>query len=451
MASNTSEKLLLRGGTIVTADSAGTIVSGGSILLDRGRVASIIPAGSSPQVQPGTEIVDLTNKVVIPGFVQTHLHLCQALFRGRADDMELLEWLKHRIFPFEAAHNADSMRASTWLALAELIRSGTTTILDMGSVHHEEEIINAVGESGIRAFVGKAMMDLNDLYPSLKESTAASLSTTRSLIDRWHASYDGRIRYAMAPRFVLSCTDDLLHQTKEMLDQYPGVLLHMHASENSHEIEAVRSRTGMENIVFLNHAGLLSNRSCLAHCIHLNDEEIRILQTTRANVTHCPSSNLKLASGIARIPHLTEKGINVSLGADGAPCNNRLDMFREMRLASLLQKPIHGATSMPAKTVFAMATIDGAKALGLENEIGSIEPGKKADLVVLDLNNVWDPSDSSENPYSAIVYSAGPENVDSVMVDGEWLYRKKEFLRLDKEKIVLEARAQLSRLLGRMH
>jgi cytosine/adenosine deaminase-related metal-dependent hydrolase len=210
----------------------------------------------------------------------------------------------------------------------------------------------------------------------------------------------------------------------------------------------------MENIEYLNHLGLLSGRSCLAHCIHVNPNEVSILKSTATHVVHCPSSNLKLASGIANIPHYLERGISVALGADGAPCNNNLNMFQEMRLASLLQKPHHGAAAMPAKTVFRMATSGGANALGLEREIGSIEIGKKADIVLLDLDRAWNPADNSggsdESLYSSIVYSAGPENVHSVMIDGTWVYRGGEFVAIDEGLIVRDARKELASLLGRL-
>jgi 5-methylthioadenosine/S-adenosylhomocysteine deaminase len=318
----------------------------------------------------------------------------------------------------------------------------------MGSIHHEEEVIRAIGESGLRAFAGKAMMDVNDLYPKLRESTHAALTSTRSLIEQYHASYDGRVRYAVAPRFVLSCSEELLLGTREMMSSFDGVLFHAHASENTAEVDAVRLRCKMENIEYLHHLGLLSHRSCLAHCIHLTDEEIGLLAGTHTNVAHCPSSNLKLASGIAKIPCLMERGINISLGADGAPCNNSLDMFREMRLASLIQKPVHGPTSMPARKVFTMATSAGAKALGMERELGSIEPGKKADLVLLNLSHAWDPVER-ENIYSSIVYSGSPENVDSVMIDGTWIYRKKEFTGIDVARVLRGAALELNHLLAR--
>jgi cytosine/adenosine deaminase-related metal-dependent hydrolase len=441
--------IVLHAGTIITGNSQGEILKHHSVVIEGNRIISLVPT-SSLQISKQDTIFDATNHVLIPGFIQTHIHLCQTLFRGLADDLELLDWLQQKIFPFEAAHNKRSMYASAMLGIAELIRGGTTTILDMGSVNHEEEVIKAIGETGLRAFVGKAMMDVNDAYPKLKESTEQSFKTTRALAERWHNSYDGRVKYAAAPRFVLSCTDKLLTQTQELVSSSNGMLLHTHASENKGEVEAVRHRTKMENIEFLHSIGLLSARACLAHCIHLSDHEINLLRDTKTSIAHCPSSNLKLGSGIATIPMLQKSGINVSLGADGAPCNNNLNIFQEMRLASLIQKPLYGPTVMPAETVFRMATIDGARALGLQHEIGSIEIGKKADIVLLNLEHIWNPLASDNDSYSTIVYSAGPENVDSVMIDGRWIFRKKEFVSLDTAKVLAEGRKELKLLLDRV-
>lgn len=430
----------------MTGNDRGEILRDVSLQVENNRIASIIP---TPPGGPGRDAMDARSLVAIPGFVQTHVHLCQTLFRGMADDLELLDWLRLRIFPFEAAHTAASMRASALLGIMELIRSGTTTILDMGSVRHEEEVIRAIGETGLRAFVGKAMMDVNDAYPALRESTAESLRSTRLLADAWHNSFGGRVKYAVAPRFVLSCTDGLLSEAREMLGSFEGMLFHTHASENRGEIEAVRKRCKMENIEFLHHLGILSDRTCLAHCIHLTDREVSLLAESRTSVAHCPSSNLKLGSGIATIPLLESRGVNVGLGADGAPCNNSLDMFREMRLASLLQKPLHGPTAMPASHVFRMATRNGATSLGLGREIGSLEAGKKADIVLLSLDNLWDPL-AADNVYSSIVFSATPENVHSVMIDGRWVYRGGEFPGLDPGAVVAGARAECRALTGRI-
>ena len=393
------------------------------------------------------EVMNAGNLVAIPGFIQTHLHLCQTLFRGLADDLELLDWLKLRIFPFEAAHNEASMHASAMVGLAELIRSGTTTIMDMGSVNHEEEIVRAIDEAGVRAFVGKAMMDQNDLYPQLRESTKQSVSSTLRQAEQWHNSSSGRIRYAVAPRFVLSCTDELLKGAYEMTQSFPGMLFHTHAAENRHEMDAVRKRCKMDNVEFFESIGILHSNTCLAHCIWLNDREVGLLHDRDVKVAHCPSSNLKLGSGIARVPELRAKGITVSLGADGAPCNNTLNMFQEMRLAGLIQKPAHGPAAMDAASVFEMATLGGAHALGLGKETGSIEVDKSADIVLLDLDRPWNPSiDIPENIYSTIVYTGSPENVRSVMVDGRWLYRDGEYTTLDEEEVRRAASGELKKL-----
>jgi 5-methylthioadenosine/S-adenosylhomocysteine deaminase len=443
----------IRARKVVTGNARDEILEDAAILIAGNRISGIVPAG---EIDPLLlrESVDAGRCIAIPGFIQTHIHLCQTLFRGMADDLELLDWLRVKIFPLEAAHSECSIYASAMLGIAELIRGGTTSILDMGSMNHEEEVIRAVGETGLRAFVGKAMMDLNESCPALKETTKSAIASTRTLAERWHNSYDGRVKYAVAPRFVLSCTDTLMKEAFELAANTDGILFHTHASENRNEVQAVRGRCNMENIEYLHHLGLLSEKSCLAHCIHLNANEVALLRNTKASVAHCPSSNLKLASGIANIQHYLNEGINVALGADGAPCNNNLNMFQEMRLASLLQKPLHGAAAMPAKTVFRMATSGGAKALGLEHEIGSLEVGKKADIVLLDLDHVSDPvrysGGSDESLYSSIVYSAGPQNVDSVMIDGKWIYRGGEMNGLDEGVIMQNARRELASLLARI-
>ncbi len=440
---------IIRGGIIVTGDPGEDILRGYSILVEGNRIASVFP-GEAPAEAAGAETVDATGHVVIPGFIQTHVHLCQTLFRGMADDLPLLEWLRKKIFPLEAAHDDASIRISALLGIAELLRGGTTTILDMGSIHGQEEIIGAIAQTGLRACAGKAMMDVNDIAPGFRESTAAALRSTRDLAERWHGSYGDRIRYAVAPRFVLSCSDTLMKDAFEMASHSDGMLFHTHASEHPDELRAVRERCGMENIRYLHHLGLLSDRTCLAHCVHVTGEEISILGSTGASVAHCPSSNLKLGSGVAGVPEFLDNNINVSLGADGAPCNNSLNMFLEMRLAGLMQRAKHGAAVLPAKTLFRMATLNGAAALGLDTQIGSIEKGKKVDLVLLNLDRLWNPVLPESDLYSAIVFSGGPENVESVMVDGRWLYRKGEYLTLDEAVVVRDAKIELQHLLNRL-
>ncbi len=396
------------------------------------------------------EIIRKENLILIPGFIQTHVHLCQTLFRGLADDLELLDWLQQRIFPYENSHSRKSLRASAKLGIHELVTSGTTTLLDMGTMRHQDVIFEELISSGIRAIAGKCMIDMNDLYPSFKEDTEDSLKESYDLAKEFHGKENGRIKYGFAPRFVLSCTEKLLKETTDMLLDFQGSLYHTHSSENKNEIETVRQLTGKENIEYFNSIGVLGDRTVLAHGIHVNEQEISLLKETETRISHCPSSNLKLGSGIADIPRYLNEGISVSLGADGAPCNNNLSMFTEMRLSSLIQKPIYNPTVMDAKTVFKLATIEGAKALHLEDEIGSIEIGKKADFVLLDL----DKSNQSvfiteDNIYSNIVYSASSENVRDVFIEGKHVVSDGESLIYDQDQIVQDARVELKSLLER--
>jgi cytosine/adenosine deaminase-related metal-dependent hydrolase len=437
---------------VLTMDGDDRLLRNGAILVEGRTITRVLDAGELSTQRPVVDVVvDAKDLVALPGFVQTHVHLCQALFRGLAEDMELLDWLQTRIFPLEAAHTASSMYASARIGIAELIRGGTTTIMDMGSIHHEEEVVRAITESGIRAFVGKAMMDLNTMHPPLREATDEAVRSTLHQAEQWHGSAGGRIRYAVAPRFVLSCTDTLLRDAHAMTANFPGMLFHTHASENRHEVDAVRVRCGMDNVAYFDHLGILQSNTCLAHCIWLNDDEIAAMRERKARVLHCPSSNMKLGSGIADIPRYMSEGILVSLGADGAPCNNRYDMFREMHLAALIQKPGYGPTAMPARTVLKMATAGGAAALGIERETGSIVAGKRADIVLLDLRKPWSAPvpDTLDSLAAMIVHSCSPDNVHSVMIDGQWVYRQHEHATIEVDRAVYDSGTELKSLLQR--
>lgn len=438
---------------IITMNRNYEILKGYSVLVSGDRIQEIdrneklIPIAKENK----WDIFDTPGTILIPGFIQTHIHLCQTLFRGLADDLELLDWLQLKIMPFEFAHNKESMKYSALLGISELIRCGTTTILDMGSLNYSDVIFEQLINSGLRAFHGKAMMDINTLYPKLSETTSSALKSSEELAKEFHNSASGRVKYAFAPRFILSCSNELLKSTNELVNDFPGTLFHTHASENRTELENVRKRCGKDNIECFEDLGILNDKSCIAHCIWLNENEIKLMKNRDARVLHCPSSNLKLASGIANIPRYLKEGISVSLGADGAPCNNFLDIFVEMRLASLIQKPFHGPTSMSAKEVFELATIGGARALHLEHEIGSIEEGKKADLVLIELNQLHNSMNiDEENLYSNIVYTCDHTNVKSVMIDGKWIYQNYEFKSIDVKEVIKKSQEELNKLLQRV-
>ncbi len=436
---------------IVSVDGKERILKNHFVQIEDGRIISIAKNDEQFFKKYKGDVYRFANLTLIPGFVQTHIHLCQTLFRGMADELELLDWLQFRIFPFENAHNKSSLIASVRLGLNELLLGGTTTLLDMGTLRHQEVIFEELQNSGMRAVAGKCLIDENDLFPEFKSSTKLELDEIYQLAKTYHNTSDGKIKYGFAPRFVLSCSEKLLKESFEMKKDFEGSLYHTHSSENKEEITEVRRRHNKENIEYFNSIGVIDDHSVLAHCIHVNDKETELLKKNDVRVSHCPSSNLKLGSGIANIPKYLSKGISVSLGADGAPCNNNLSVFNEMRLAALIQKPIYGSTVMDAKTVFKLATIEGAKALHLQNEIGSIETGKKADVVLLDLSmNTHSISDDDESVYSDIVYSSSSDCVYSVMIEGEWKVLNKRSLLYDQTELNQNSKAELKKLLNRV-
>jgi 5-methylthioadenosine/S-adenosylhomocysteine deaminase len=435
--------LLVRNATVVTMNAAREILRGADILIERGRIAQV-----GRGIQPSRRILqtlDATDRVVLPGLVHGHLHACQTLFRNHADGLALLEWLRQRIWPLEAAHDEASMRASAELTFVELIRSGATAALDMGTVRHTEVIFDVARSAGFRLTGGKSMMDVGGAVPAqLRETTSDSLSESLQLLKSWHGVADGRLRYALAPRFALSCTEDLLRDVATLAREL-GVRVHTHASENQVECALVRERTGRDNVDFLHSTGISGPQVTLAHGVWLTPGEHRLLRDTRTVVCHCPSSNLKLASGIAPIPELIAEGVTVALGADGAACNNNLDMFVEMRLAALIHAPRAGPRAMPPRTVLELATLGGARALGLEAEIGSIESGKRADLTVLELSDVH-ATPGGDDLYAQLVYSGRSTDVRDVIIDGRVVMRDREILTLDAAAVAARARMHAARV-----
>ena len=415
----------------------------GDVWIDGGRIVRV---GDVGEVQ-ADRAINVGGNYVLPGLIQTHVHLCQTLFRGYADDLALLDWLKQRIWPMEAAHTPASLAAAARLAAAELLLGGTTTVLTMETVHDTDAVFEALEPTGLRAVVGKCMMDADAAVPSrLMERTTASIDESLALAARWHGRANGRLRAAFAPRFAISCSRELLEQVG-VLSREHGLLVHTHASENRDEIALVRSRTGHQNVAYLDSVGLASPRLCLAHCVWVDDAEQSLLADRQVKVLHCPGSNLKLASGIAPVADMRARGISVSLGADGAACNNHLDMFTEMRLAAGLQAIVKGPRALTARDVLTMATREGARALGLDAEIGSIEPGKQADLIVIERDRPH--LATSPDPVSAIVYAARPSDVRTTIVAGDVIVDNFRLTRADASEISATARAEAIALAAR--
>ena len=437
------QSVLIRGGAVVTMDAAGSVLDG-DVLVRGQRVEAV---GGDLSDFKADVCIDARGCAVLPGFVQTHVHLCQTLFRGAADDLALLDWLKRRVWPLEAAHDAPSLRASARLGVAELIRGGTTCALTMETVKHTEEVFRVVEESGFRATVGKCMMDKGAEVPeALSEETGESIRESLALLERWHGRAEGRLRYCFAPRFAVSCTRGLLERVAALARER-GVMIHTHASENVSECELVESETGMRNVLYLDSLGVAGAHVLLAHCVHLDGREVELLASRGTHVAHCPSSNMKLGSGVAPVSELLARGVSVSLGADGAPCNNRLDMFTEMRSAALLQKVSRGADALPAARVLRMATSDGARALGISEEIGSIEAGKRADITVVELGRLH--TTPRPEVVSTVVYAAEARDVRDVLIDGRAVLRDGELQTLDEREVVAEAGRQYELLKAR--
>ena len=434
--------LLVRGGTVLTMNDRLDVVEG-DVLVRDGRIVSV---GSTADV-PADSTLDASGALVLPGFIQTHVHLCQTLFRGYADDLALIDWLRTRVWPMEAAHTPASLRASARLAACELLSSGTTAVLTMETVHDTEAVFEEVDASGLRAVVGKCLMDADAAVPRrLLQTARAAIDESLDLHRRWDGAAGGRLRAAFAPRFAVSCSRGLLEEVGS-LSSSAGVLVHTHASEQQAEIAIVERQTGKRNIEYFEAIGLASERLCLAHCVWVDEREQDILAARRVKVLHCPGSNLKLGSGIAPVAELRRRGVSVSLGADGAACNNRLDMFEEMRLAAVLQAMRLGPGALPARDAVWMATREGARALGLESEIGSIEPGKRADIIVVNLDRPH--LAPGADPYSTLVYAARGTDVRHTVVDGAVLVRDGRPVRVDPAEVTAAARAEAVALLAR--
>ncbi len=435
--------ILLRHATILTMNDARDVVAGDVSIRD-GRIAAV---GRVPDA-PHDVVLDVDGGIVLPGFVQTHIHLCQTLFRGYADDLALMEWLRRRVWPMEAAHRPSSLRAAARLAAAELLRTGTTALLTMETVHDTDAVFEAIADTGLRATIGKCMMDADRQVPArLLEPMRASIDESLALQRRWAGARNGRLRAAFAPRFAVSCSRDLLEAVAALSAQ-GDVLVHTHASESRDEMILVRQQSGgLGNIEYFAAIGLASPRLCAAHCVWVDEREQQLLADHEVKVLHCPGSNLKLGSGIAPVPELRAHGVCVSLGADGAACNNHLDMFDEMRLAATIQAVRQRPGALPAREVVWMATREGARTLGLDGEVGSIEAGKRADVIVVDTRAPH--LAPGPDPYSTLVYAARGTDVRHTIVDGDLVVRDAQLVHLDAFEIAATARAEAASLATR--
>jgi 5-methylthioadenosine/S-adenosylhomocysteine deaminase len=435
--------LLVRGGVILTLNDRFDIVEGDVSIVD-GRIAAV---GSNLTARHD-RVIDARGGFVLPGLIQTHIHLCQTLFRGFADDLVLMDWLRTRVWPMEAAHTPATLRSAARLATTELLCSGTTAVLTMETVHDTDVVFEAVAESGLRATIGKCMMDFDAQVPArLREETQRSIDDSLAIRKQWHGAAHGRLHSAFAPRFAVSCSRELLEAVAGLSDRHQA-LVHTHAAESRDEIALVKAMSGgLSNLEYLASVRLTSPRLCAAHCVWVDDRDQQLLEEHDVKVLHCPGSNLKLGSGVAPIVEMRARGITVSLGADGAACNNRLDMFEEMRLAAILQAMRKAPGALPAREVLWMATRGGARTLGRDDEIGSLDVGKRADVIVVDRDRPH--LAPGPDPYSTLVYAARGSDVRTTIVDGEVLVDDFAPVRVDRAEVVASARSAAHELATR--
>jgi cytosine/adenosine deaminase-related metal-dependent hydrolase len=439
--------LALRDVTAVPMDRWGRVVRG-NLLVKDGRIASL----GSQQVQ-AERTIDLAGGLVLPGLVQTHVHLCQTILRGSAEGRSLLPWLEDVVWPLEAAMDAQDVYRSSLLGCAELLSGGTTTVMDMGPARHGDAVFEACRDSGIRATTGNSVMDSPEADAAgLSESPQEVLSRARLLRDRWHGAAEGRLRYCYAPRFPLGCSSELLTAIAAAA-KADAVAIHTHLAENEEEGARVVARLGMTSAEFLKATGILGPQTVVAHGVHTGPQEWSLLAETGTAVAHCPSSNLKLGSGIAPVRELREHGVLVGLGADGAPCNNRLDAFEEMRLCALLANLSSGPGRLPAWEVLSMATAGGAASIGLGDELGTLEVGKRADIIAVDLAGYHCLPSALADHATRIVFSARASDVVLTVVEGRVLYTRTDGLvdaSLQDLRAVEDAAVRLGQRVGRV-
>lgn len=435
MEKKTAVDLLIRPAWVVPVQPEGTVLSDHAVAVTSGRIAQILPAGQARQVLAPAEVIDLPGHVLIPGLVNLHTHAAMALMRGLADDLSLMDWLSNHIWPAEAEHVSEQfVLEGTLLACAEMLRGGVTCFNDM--YFYPEMSGRAAQQARMRAALGIILVEFPTKYAADPQDYLRKGLETRDQLKN-----EALLSFCMAPHAPYTVSDKSFEQVATLADQLQ-IPIHIHVHESRFEIEESVKQHGARPIERLRRLGLVGPQMIAVHAVHLEDAEIALLAGQGASVAHCPASNLKLASGFARVGAMLSAGLNVGLGTDGAASNNRLDVLGDLRLAALLAKAANDdPRTLPAQSALKMATLAGARALGLENEIGSIETGKAADLVALNLSSLE--LSPCYDPVSQVVYAAGREHVSHVWVRGELLVRDGRLLHLDEQEI--ESRTRIWR------
>ena len=439
-------KLLLYNAGIITMNAKRDQYPHGAVLIENDRIINI---GQNDDIvrsllnEPDIERIDLNDRWILPGLINTHVHLSQQLGRGLGDDVNLLTWLHERIWPYESSLTEEDSYVSSLLCGIELIRSGVTCFAEPGG-QFVDGMGRAVSELGIRGMLARSSMDTGEGLPETwKQSTEEVLEDQITLFEKWHGKANDRIKVWFGLRTIFNNSDELILRTKELADQF-GTGVHMHVAEIKEEVEYARNSRGATTVSHLENLGVLDKNFLAVHTVWLTEDEIQMFADQDVKVSHNPASAMRVL-GFAKVPEMMEAGICVTIGTDGAPSNNRMTLVDEMWLTSLIHKGrLLDSTVMPAEKILAMVTCEGARALQLEEEIGSLEAGKKADLVVVNPNTAT--MLPMHDPIANMVSSMRSENIESVMADGTWLMRNKEILAVKEQEILEEAKKRATEI-----
>ncbi|MEM2908496.1 MAG: amidohydrolase [Candidatus Hadarchaeales archaeon] len=432
--------------TVVTMNPRREILLDGAVVIEGNQIVDV---GKTSQVMPQYRVdleLDCAGKLVLPGFVDCHVHLAQALLRGCADDMSLIPWLRERVWPLQGTYTPREGKLSAKLCCLEMIKSGTTTFVESGlhSRYGFDGIAEVVESIGIRAALSKKLMNVSGyadqpdaIPPSMVEDGEATMREALAMIRKWHGKANDRIHVWFGPRTPGACTVEFYQEIAERAREY-GTGVTIHLAEVKQDVEYMRKEFNMTPMQFMRHCGLVGKHVIYAHGVWLPNEDFRILRETGGTVCHCPASNLKLASGVAPVVKMLEAGVNVALGCDGGPSNNCYDMLREMKLAAIVHKGwLLDPQALPAESVLEMATINGARATLWWDKLGSLERGKLADIIVV--NQRKPHLVPVRNPISNLVYAASGEDVETVIIDGKLIMQGRKVKTVDEAKVVAEA------------
>jgi cytosine/adenosine deaminase-related metal-dependent hydrolase len=436
-----THSILIENGYVLTLNPHRAIIRDGSVFIEGDKIAGIGKTDTLKTVEADLTI-DAAHGIVMPGLIDTHVHLSQALIRGCADDVSLVKWLKDYVWVMQGNFQGEDGKVSAELCMAEMIRTGTTSFLDcmIHSRYGFHQIAESVERAGMRAALSKIIMDSTGyadnpdiMYPGMVESAEDCLRETEEMHKRWQGKADGRLQVWYGLRSLGGVSHGLFREVARLArEKQTGMTMHL--GEVRDDVRYVKDH-GYSNLTsFAKDMDLLGPDMVFAHGIHFEEDELPLLAATKSNISHCPSSNAKLASGFAKVPQMLDAGVPVSLGCDGGPSNNTYDMVREMRLAALIHKSVvNDPLVVSAEQAIEMATLGGARAMGLDNEVGSLEVGKKADLIIVDMSAIGLVPNS--NPVSNLVYAGDGQYVDTVIVDGRPLMREKRLLTLDEDRV----------------